>query len=186
MEDEKIVQLFFLRDETALKYTADKYGSRLRSLSFGITSDEQTAEECENDTYLEAWDRIPPNEPKTYFYAFLARIVRHISIDRCRERKSLKRDAHIVELTDELATCLPASDGVESKMDAKMLGESISRYLLTISDEKQVMFMRRYFYLDSITEISSRLSISESKVKTSLFRIRNSLRDYLIKEGYML
>ncbi len=186
MEDERIIQLYFLRDETALEHTAEKYGARLRSLSFGITSDEQTAEECENDTYLEAWNAIPPSEPKTYFYAFLARIVRHISIDRCRERKSLKRDAHFVELTDELASCLPASDGVESKMDAKMLGEAISRYLLTISDEKQVMFMRRYFYLDSIAEICSRLSISESKVKTSLFRIRNSLRDYLIKEGYAL
>ncbi len=186
MEDERIIQLYYLRDESALEYTSDKYGSRLRSLSFGITSDEQIAEECENDTYLEAWNSIPPNDPKTYFYAFLARIARHISIDRCRERKSLKRGAHIVELSDELAACLPAYDGVEGKMDAKMLGEAISRYLLTISDEKQVMFMRRYFYLDSIAEISSRLSISESKVKTTLFRMRNSLRDYLIKEGYML
>lgn len=186
MEDERIIQLYFMRDETALEYTADKYGSRLRSLSFGITSDEQTAEECENDTYLEAWNAIPPSDPKTYFYAFLARIARHISIDRCRERKSLKRDGRIVELSDELAACLPTSDGVESKMDAKMLGEAISRYLLTLSDEKQVIFMRRYFYLDSIADISKRLSMSESKVKTTLFRIRNSLRDYLIKEGYAI
>lgn len=186
MEDERIIQLYFLRDETALEYTADKYGSRLRSLSFGITSDEQTAEECENDTYLEAWNAIPPSDPKTYFYAFLARIARHIAIDRCRERKSLKRNAHIVELTDEFAACLPASDGIESKINAKMLGEAISRYLLTLSDEKQVIFMRRYFYLDSIADISRRLSVSESKVKTTLFRIRNNLRDYLIKEGYTL
>ena len=186
MEDEKIIRLYFLRDESALEYTADKYGARLRALSFGITSDEQTAEECENDTYLEAWNSIPPNEPKSYFYAFLARIARHISIDRCRKRKSLKRNAHIVQLSDELAACLPASDSVENEIDAKMLGEAISRYLLTLSDEKQVIFMRRYFYLDSIAEISSRLSMSESKVKTALFRIRSSLRDYLIKEGYVL
>ena len=186
MEDEKIIQLYFLRDESALRHTADKYGARLRNISFGITSDEQTAEECENDTYLEAWNSIPPSDPKTYFYAFLARIARYISIDRCRERKSLKRDGHIVELTDELAACLHTSDGVESKMDAKMLGEAISRFLFTLSDEKQVIFMRRYFYLDSIADISRRLSISESKVKTTLFRIRNSLRVYLIKEGYAL
>ena len=186
MEDEKIVQLFFHRDETALQHTADKYGSRLRSVSFGITSDELIAEECENDTYLEAWNRIPPNNPASYFYAFLARIVRHISIDRYRELKSLKRNAKIVELTDELASCIPASDSIDSKIDAKMLGEAISRFLLTLSDEKQLIFMRRYFYLDSIAEISSRLSVSESKVKTSLFRIRNSLRNYLIKDGYTL
>ena len=186
MEDERIIRLYFLRDESALEHTAEKYGAKLRSVSFGITSDEQTAEECENDTYLKAWNSIPPNEPNTYFYPFLARITRHISIDRCRERKSLKRDTHIVELTNELAACLPASDGVESKIDAKMLGEAISRYLLTLSDEKQVIFMRRYFYLDSIAEISSRLSISESKVKTTLFRIRSSLREYLIKEGYSI
>lgn len=85
MEDEKIVQLYLNRDEAAIQNTAVKYGPRLRSLSFGITSDEQTAEECENDTYLKAWNRIPPCEPKTYFYAFLARITRFISIDRCRE-----------------------------------------------------------------------------------------------------
>ena len=186
MEDEKIIELFFLRDEKALKRTAEKYGARLRSVSFGITSDEQTAEECENDTYLEAWNAIPPNEPRTYFYAFLARIVRHISIDRCRERKSLKRDAYIVELSRELAESVPASDSVESKMDAKALGEAISRFLLTLSDEKQIIFMRRYFYMDSIDEISRRLSVSESKVKTTLFRMRNSLRDYLIKDGYTL
>lgn len=186
MEDERIIQLYFLRDESALEHTAEKYGARLRNVSFGITSDEQTAEECENDTYLEAWNVIPPSNPKTYFYAFLARIARHISIDRCRQRKSLKRDAHIVELSDELMSCLPASDCVESKMDAKMLGEAISRYLLTLSDEKQVIFMRRYFYLDSIADISSRLSMSESKIKTTLFRIRNSLREYLIKEGYSI
>ena len=186
MEDEKIVQMFLRRDGEAIQQTSEKYGAQLRALSFGITADKLTAEECENDTYLEAWNAIPPSEPKTYFYAFLARITRHISIDRCRERKSLKRSAHLVELTDELAMCLPASDGVESAMDAKMLSEAISSFLLTLSDEKQVIFMRRYFYLDSIAEISARLLISESKAKTTLFRIRGSLREHLIKEGYTL
>ncbi len=184
MEDEKIIRLFFLRDEAALHHTAQKYGTRLRSISFGITADERTAEECENDTYLQAWNSIPPNEPKTYFYAFLSRIVRHISIDRCRKRMSLKRSGYLVELTDELAACLPTSDDVACTMDAKMLGETINRFLLTLSQEKRIIFIRRYFYLNSISEISHRLSISESKVKTTLFRVRNDLRSYLIKEGY--
>ena len=186
MEDHKIVRLYLERDEEAIRFTSEKYGRRLRTLAFGITSDIQTSEECENDTYLEAWNRIPPNEPKTYLFAFLARIIRHISIDRCRERTSLKRNGYVVELSQELEMCLPASDDVDSTMEAKMLGEAISRFLLTISQEKRVVFMRRYFYLNTVSEISSRVSISESKVKTMLFRIRNDLRDYLSKEGYTL
>lgn len=186
MEDERIIELYLGRDGDAIRHTSEKYGARLHSLSFCITNDEQTAEECENDTYLEAWNSIPPNEPRNYFYAFLARITRHVSIDRCRERMSLKRGAHIVELTDELASCVPASDSIENSIDAKLLGEAIGRFLITLSDEKQVIFMRRYFYLDSISDISTRLSIGESKVKTTLFRVRSSLREYLTKEGYAL
>ena len=186
MEDEKIVQMYLDRDESAVRFSAEKYGSRLRALSLGITSDFQTSEECENDTYLQAWNRIPPNEPRTFLYAFLARIARHISIDRCRERASLKRDGYIVELSEEMEMCLPASEDVESRIAEEELGKSISNYLHTISKEKRVIFMRRYFYLDSIVEISKRCAITESKVKSSLFRTRNDLREYLIKEGYAL
>ena len=84
MEDNEIVELYMLRDETAIKHTSEKCGSRLRSLANGIVNDEQTAEECENDTYMEAWNSIPPHEPGGYLYAFLARIIRHISLDICR------------------------------------------------------------------------------------------------------
>lgn len=186
MEDNKIVQLYMKRDENAIKQTAEKYGSRLRSISYKITGDVGTSEECENDTYLETWKRIPPSEPKDYFYAFLARITRALSIDRCRKYTSLKRNGHILELTDELEMCIPSINHVEDNIEAKMLGEAISRFLYTLSDEKQVIFMRRYFYLDSVSVIAKSRSISESKVKTSLFRIRNNLRNYLIKEGYTL
>ena len=92
MEDSMIVQMYLDRNEEAIRCAAEKYGSRLRSLSFGITSDEQTAEECENDTYMETWNRIPPSDTREYFYAFLARIIRFISIDRCHNRNSLKRN----------------------------------------------------------------------------------------------
>ena len=116
MEDEKIVQFYLNRDESAIRLSSEKYGSRLRALSLGITSDIQTSEECENDTYLQAWNLIPPNEPKTYLYAFLARITRHISIDRCRERSNLKRNAYIIELTEEMEMCIPSSSDVESSL----------------------------------------------------------------------
>lgn len=186
MEDDKIVQLYLNRDESAIQFSSEKYGSRLRALSLGITSDIQISEECENDTYLQAWKLIPPNEPRTYLYAFLARIARHISIDRCRERASLKRGGYIVQLSEEMEMCLPSSDDIESNVAEEELGRAISNYLHTISQEKRVIFVRRYFYLDSVAEISKRCAITESKVKSSLFRIRNDLREYLIKEGYTL
>lgn len=187
MEDENIVRLFLNRDETAIDRTAEKYGRRLRALSFGITADEQTAEECESDTYFEAWRRIPPAEPTTYLYPFLARIARHISIDRCRSRAAAAgRSGIVVELTEELADCLPAGEDTESIADARLLGETVNRFLLTLPKEKRVMFVRRYFCMDTVAEISSRLSTGESRVKTALFRIRAEFRRYLIREGYDL
>lgn len=187
MEDTTIVTLFRDRDENAIRYAGDKYGKRLRALSLGITGDEQTAEECENDTYLEAWNRIPPADPSDYLYAFLARIARHLSLDRCRERKTLKRDAVLTELSEELESCLPTyAEGPEQELETRQLGETIGRFLKTQSQEKRVIFLRRYFYLDPVSEISRRFRISESKVKTTLFRLRNELRAYLIKEGYTL
>lgn len=186
MEDARIVELFLQRNESAIQRTAEQYGTRLREISYHITADRMTAEECENDTYLEAWRLIPPNEPRNYLYAFLVRIIRHLSIDRCRAQKSLKRDALLVELSEELELCLPASENVEAVLDEKILGETISRFLLTQKQEKRIIFMRRYFYLDSIIEIAERLGIKESKVKTTLFRTRNDLKDFLMKEGYTL
>lgn len=185
MEDSEIVQLYLRRDEGAIHFTAEKYGSRLRALSLGITSDLQTAEECENDTYLQAWNCIPPNEP-VFLYAFLARITRHISIDCCRRRSSLKRSGYIVELGEELENCFFSQDDVDSQIAAEELGRAISDFLRTVSQEKRVIFVRRYFYLDSIAEISRRCAVTESKVKSSLWRTRGELREYLMKEGYIL
>lgn len=139
MDDDKIVELYLNRDENAVKQTAEKYSSRLRAVSYRITRDRETAEECENDTYLEAWKRIPPSEPKAYFYAFLARITRALSIDRCRERMRLKRSSIVIELTDELENCIPSVNDVADDVEAKLLGEAISRFLFTLSDEKQVI-----------------------------------------------
>lgn len=129
MEDETIVEMYVHKDESAIRRTSEKYGRRLRALSLNIVGDWQTAEECENDTYMAAWNSIPPHEPKSYLYAFLARITRHLSLNCCRERSRLKRSALISE--------------------------------------------KRY-------------SISESKVKTMLFRMRNQMRSYFEQEGYEL
>ncbi len=186
LEDGQIVDLYLSRDETAIGRTSEKYGARLRALSLGITGDRMTAEECENDAYLEAWDRIPPKEPRDHFYPFLACIVRHLSIDRCREREALKRGGYLVELTDELEGILASPDDVEKEWDGKQLGEAISRYLASLPEEKRLIFVGRYFNLDSISAVAARLGITESKVKSVLFRVRKELKSYLAGEGYLL
>ena len=186
MDDNQIVELYLLRDETALKLTTEKFGSRLRSLAYRIVNDRQTAEECENDTYMEAWNTIPPHEPRSYLYAFLARITRHISLNCCRDRSRLKRSAFICELSAEMEQCIPAPDDVACRVDDMALGEAINGFLSTLADEKRNIFIRRYWYLDSIADISKCFALSESKVKTTLFRCRNQFREYLEKEGYTL
>lgn len=184
MEDEKIVELFLQRNEAAVQHASEKYGRRLCSLSLGIVGDRQTAEECENDTYAEAWNAIPPNEPRAYLYAFLARIVRHISLNCCRKRSRLKRNAFICELSAEMEQCIPAPDDCECRIDEMALSDAINGFLASLSTEKRNIFLRRYWYLDPIADISKRFGLSESKVKTTLFRSRVQLREYLEKEGY--
>ena len=186
MDDNRIVELYILRDETAIRQTSEKYGNRLRSLAYSIVNDHQTAEECENDTYIEAWNTIPPHEPKSYLYAFLARITRHISLNFCRDRNRLKRSAFICELSAEMEQCIPAPDDVQCRIDDMTLREAINGFLGTLDEEKRNIFIRRYWYLDPIADISKRFALSESKVKTTLFRCRSRLREYLEKEGYTL
>ena len=186
MEDEKIVELYFERDEAAIEKTSEKYGKRLRAVSNGIVRDMETAEECENDTYLEAWNIIPPNEPKTYFYAFLARIIRNISLNCCRKKNALKRNAFVCELSAEMEECIPSPDDMDCRIDDMVFAEIINKFLSELDAEKRKIFVRRYWYMDSVTEISEKLLLSESKVKTSLFRTRKKPREFLEKEGYVL
>ena len=141
MDDDEIVELFLKKDESAIIHTAEKYGCRLRSISQRITADILTAEECENDTYLEAWNRIPPNEPRTYLIAFLSKIIRNISINKCIEKNRLKRRAYIVELSSEMEQCIPAVNDVESYVDGVEIGRVISTFLRKQPKEKRIIFM---------------------------------------------
>lgn len=186
MEDEEIVSLYWQRDETAVKQTAEKFGSRLRALSYGVVQDWQTAEECENDTYMKAWESIPPHKPERYLYAFLARIARQLALNRCRDQSRLKRSAFLCGLDAEMEQCIPSPDDTACRMDDRELGEALNGFLASLSEEKRNIFVRRYWYLDSVSDISKRFALSESNVKTILFRSRNRLRDYLKKEGYSL
>lgn len=183
MDDAKIVALFLSRDEAAIRMTAEKYGIRLMRLANNLLDDLCLAEECVNDTYFAAWNSIPPHTPTTYLFPFLARITRNFALDRCRERNRNKRNVFLVELTQEIEQCIPAQNDVDSQIDAQVLGAAISAFLWRIPQEPRNIFIRRYWYLDSVSAIAERFSISESKVKTTLFRTRKKLREYLVKEG---
>lgn len=185
-DDNEIIDCYLNREESAIRFTSEKYGSRLRTLSHRITRDMQSAEECENDTYLRVWEAIPPKEPRDYFFAFLAQITRHLSLDVYKAKNRQKRKADLSEFTKEMEECIPDPNDTAGKVEAMLLGEIISRFLRSIPEERRHIFLRRYFYMDSVQEICSRFSVSESKVKSALFRTRNELQRYLQKEGYEL
>jgi len=184
MDDQRIVELYLQRDEAAIGQTAGKFGQRLRSLAYGIVRDRQTAEECENDTYLEAWNTIPPHQPGGYLYAYLARITRHLALNCCRDRTRLKRNACLCQLSEELEQCIPAFEDTERHIDAMLLQEALNGFLAGLPETKRNVFVRRYWYLDSLAEIAGRYSLSQSMVKIILYRCRIQLREHLERKGY--
>ncbi len=185
MTDGEIVEMFLARDEEALRHTSEKYGGRLRALALGILEDIAAAEECENDTYLAAWNSIPPHAPRDYLFAYLARITRHLSLDRCRMRTREKRSARVEALTAELIDCIPAPERTEERLEAGALGETISAWLRTLPEEKRRLFLRRYWYCDGVSALARDMGWGESRVKTALHRLRKGLREHLEKEGYL-
>lgn len=186
MDDEAIVDLYIARNQSALEETAAKYGPRLRSLANGVLKDPHAAEECENDTYLQAWNSIPPHEPRGYLFAFLAKITRRLALDVCRSRSRKKRSAPLSQLTKEMEQCIPDPSDAQCQVDGVLLAQAVDEYLRSLTPEKRAMFVRRYWYLDPVAEVAKRFGVSQSKVKTTLYRVRAGLKEYLIKEGYEL
>ena len=185
MDDAKIIALYLCRDEKAVSETEKKYGKRLAAIAGNVLSDARDVEEIVNDTYHQAWRLIPPNEPRDCFFAFLSRITRNLALDRCRETNAAQRTGVTVELTDELAECTASDDDVELAVEGAELYGQVSAFLRTLPKNQRNMFMRRYYYLQSVSEIAEQLHMSESRVKTTLFRLRQSLRIYLIKGGFI-
>ena len=180
-DDNRIISLFLKRDEDAIRLTRELYGSRLRSIALRVCGDERTAEECENDTYLEAWNRIPPHEPDGYLFPFLAKIVRSKALNRVKQEDAGKRRTEIVELSDELAGCISSKDSVESVFEARETADELNAFIRSLPTQKRSIFLRRYWYMDRIKKIAEDLGMSESKVKSVLFRLRNKLAQRLEK-----
>lgn len=186
MEDGSIVDMFLMRDESAIGCTKEKYGSILRHLAYEITKDAENAEECENDVYLCAWNSIPPHKPYHYFLPFLTKITRDVALSCFRKRNVGKRRAFIDELTKELENAIPAAGSMDDYMDEMVLRDILNRFLDGLPKEMRSVFIRRYWYLDSIQCIADGYGMSTSKVKSILYRCRNQLKIFLEKDGYML
>ena len=184
MDDSQIVELYLSRDESAIAQTSQKYGTKLRRIAQNILTDIDASEECENDAYLQTWNLIPPNEPRTYLFAFVGRIIRHLAIDRLRHDSRQKRYALYCELTDEMQECLPGTSNVAQEIDAKELTQLINEFLESCNEEQRNIFVRRYWYFDSVAEICVKDSLPQSKVKTTLFRMREKLKKRLTDGGF--
>jgi len=181
VEDEKIIQLFFQRNEQAVVETDRTYGRKLYVLSNNILNNREDAEESVSDTYMEAWKTIPPKHP-TCFYAFLAAICRNLSFNRLDWRMAAKRNAEVVALTQEMEMCIP-DRRQEDEFDRRELRRILEGFLESLPKESRLIFLRRYLYVDTVAEIAARYGISESKVKTQLHRTRRKLYNCLAKEG---
>lgn len=181
MEDEELIRLFWDRDERAIRETDLVYGNRLQAMAQRILDSFEDAQECVSDTYYKTWTAIPPRRPD-FFYAFLAKICRNISLNRVAWNSAEKRKMDLISLSTELDSCVPdrwSSD----RLEGEDLGRILTEFLGSISRESRMIFLRRYWFGDDIKEIALRYGISESKVKTRLHRTRGKLRERLSKEG---
>ena len=181
MEDSKIIDLYFARSEDAIKHTDETYGRRLYHLAENIVKNGQDAEESVSDTYMKAWDTIPPQRPQ-HFFAYLAKICRNSALKRLDWKKAAKRNAEVVSLTEEMELCIPDQSRA-TEIEARELSMVLDRFLRTLTPENQMVFLRRYWYADTIAEIAARYGISESAVLMRLNRTKAKLCSYLEKEG---
>lgn len=183
MDDSQIIELYLAKNEAAITETEIKYGTACHGIAYRILRSREDSEECVLDSYLKLWNSIPPIIPKCLF-AYLARIVRNLSLNRYEKRRARKRGGGEKELVlDELSYCIPDSMKNEASIEALELAEIINGFLYSLEEEKATIFMQRYWYLCSIKEIAAQHKLSQSNVKTILLRLRETLKDYLAKEG---
>ena len=182
MEDMSIVDLYWKRREEAITETQVKYGGAFYSIIYGILRNHEDAEECVNDTYVKLWRSIPPDQPDN-LGAFGARVARNTALDRLKSYTREKR-AHSEVVYEELSECIPSQETVEGVVDRIELSRAISGFLSSQPPERRVIFMRRYFYMDTSRDIAKLLHIPEAKVRMTLHRMRKKFKEYLEKEGF--
>ena len=185
MDDKMIVELFWNRTEKAIEETDIKYGKLCRCIATNILENDQDSEECINDTYLAAWNSMPDNRPKS-LCSYICKITRNLALKKYEYNHAQKRNSNLELALDELENYLQKGRSVEEEFEAEQIGKIISKFLRSIKYRDRNIFLRRYWFLDSIKDISSLFKISESKVKSSLYRTRKRLKKYLLEEGVVL
>lgn len=181
MEDSQIVELYWARSEDAIQHTKERYERLCLSLAGRILRDDRDVEECVSEAYLRVWNAIPPERPAK-FGAFLAKIVRNLALDRYDYLRAGRRNADLELAFDELGECLPAPSGVEQAADAAQAAQAVSRFLRRQPETARKLFVRRYWYGDSLETLAGAFGMSQSAVKSQLFRTRSKLREALREE----
>lgn len=184
MQDEMIVDLYWQRNENAISETEQKYGPYLTKIAYNILADFEDSKERVNDTYLKAWSSMPPHRPSV-LSTYLGKITRQLSIDWLRTQNRAKRKSSEYALSlSELEDCIAGGEAPEQSAELKSLADAINAYLYTLSPEIRNTFVGRYYFADSMKEVSRYYGRSEAKVKSMLYRARQGLREYLKKEGF--
>ena len=182
MDDQRIVEYYFERDEQALTLTAQKYGALCHSVAMNILANREDSEECVNDTYLQAWNAIPPERP-TLLGAYLCRITRNLAINRYRaDRRDKRGGGQAAVAIEELNECLADAEST-SVCDEIALRDAVNGFIRRLSDPARTVFVQRYWYVRPVADIAEELGMSESRVKMILHRTRSRLREHLNKEG---
>lgn len=182
-EDEQIIDMYWAREQEAITETADKYGKYCGTIAWNILYNSEDCEECLNDTWLKAWNSMPTERPQI-LSAFLGAITRNLSLDRYRKNHAKKRgEGQVAYIFEELQDCF-SSTGPEEELDAKELVNALNDFLGKLDGDNRKIFVRRYWYMDSVEAIAERFQVSAGKVKSSLFRTRNKLRLFLQERGF--
>ncbi len=185
MEDLQIVDLYWQRDQLAIEHTQKKYGRYLAKVAYQILYDLEDCAESVNDTYMAAWNAIPPHRPQS-LCAFLSKLTRRISIDLLRKKQSAKRGGGEYEMSlEELSQCLPGGHDPEESAAGRELVKAIEAFLFALPEKTRNVFIGRYFYMDSVKEVARYCGLSESNAKVVLHRTRTALHEYLKEEGYL-
>lgn len=183
MDDTQIVELYWARKESAIEETEVKYGSYCRSIALNILHNPEDAAESVNDTWMDAWNSMPPHRP-SILSTFLGKLTRRISIDKWRRTTAKKRgDGQLPLVLAELEDCISDGKSIEEETERKLLAEVIATFVKSLPETEQKVFLCRYWYMDSVSSIATRFRFSESKVKSMLYRTREKLRVRLEKEG---
>lgn len=185
MEDEKIIELFFNRSEKAIEEVDKKYGKTCHNISYNILHNRLDAEECVNDAYWGAWNAIPPARPNPLL-TYLCKIVRNLSLKRYEFNTAIKRNSTYDVAMEELESCLSSPETVESEIALKELTHIIENFLDSLSTENRVIFLRRYWFSDTYSDIAARVGMTEKNVSVRLTRIREKLRNYLTEREVLV